>query len=84
LAEHHDEQEQIDALKRWWDENRTYVVAGVVIGVVAVAGWRGWEWHRTRQAEQASALYDQVVKAVTAGDAAGAGAAMKDLIAKKL
>lgn len=68
MAEHHDEMEQIEALKRWWLENRAFVIAGVVIGVAAVAGWRGWEWHQTRQAEQASALYDQVGDALEAKD----------------
>lgn len=72
MAEHHDEMEQIEALKRWWLENRSFVIAGLVIGVAAVAGWRGWEWHRTRQAEQASALYAQLAESIGAKDQAKA------------
>lgn len=69
MAEHHDEMEQVEALKRWWIENRWFVIAGVVIGVGAVGGWRGWEWWNARQAEAASALYTQVEKSVSAHDA---------------
>jgi predicted negative regulator of RcsB-dependent stress response len=81
LAEHHDEMEQIEALKRWWLENESFVIAGLVIGIAAVAGWRGWEWHQTRQAEQASALYYQVSDAVEADDAAKAAALWQELSA---
>jgi predicted negative regulator of RcsB-dependent stress response len=79
LAEHHDELEQIEALKRWWLENRAFVIAGLVIGVATVAAWRGWEWHQTRQAEQASALYEEIGDAIEAKDRAKADAAMTAL-----
>lgn len=79
MAEHHEEQEQIEAMKRWWLENRAFVITGVVIGVVAVAGWRGWEWHQTRQAEAASALYDLVAEGIAAKDGAKASESMTAL-----
>ena len=69
MAEHHDEMEQVEALKRWWQENRWFVIAGVVIGVGTVGGWRGWEWWMARQAETASALYAELATAVSARDA---------------
>ena len=81
MAEHHDEMEQVEALKRWWQENRWFVVAGVVLGVGAVGGWRGWEWWTARQAEAASALYAELATAVTAQDAAGYDAKLATLVA---
>lgn len=81
MAEHHDEMERVDELKRWWQENRWFVVAGVVIGVGAVGGWRGWEWWTARQAETASALYAKVASAVGARDAAGYDAQLATLTA---
>jgi len=81
LAAHHEEQEQIDELKRWWQENRTFVVAGLVIGVTTVAGWRGWEWHATRQAEAAAAVYAELDAAIAAGDATTAAARAATLAA---
>ena len=80
MAEHHDEMETVEELKRWWLENRWFVIAGVVIGVGAVGGWRGWEWWTVRQAEAASALYSKVASAVSAGDAAGYDAQLAMLV----
>jgi predicted negative regulator of RcsB-dependent stress response len=82
MASHHDEQEQIDDLKRWWAENRWFVIAGVVIGVGVVGGWRSWEWWTARQAEQASAIYAKVAKAVTAHDATAYDAGLATLTAQ--
>jgi predicted negative regulator of RcsB-dependent stress response len=80
MAEHHDEMEQVEALKRWWQENRWFVIAGIVIGVSAVGGWRAWEWWTVRQAEAASALYAKVASAVVARDAAGYDAQLATLV----
>ena len=81
MAEHHEEMEQVEALKRWWQENRWFVIAGVVIGVGAVGGWRGWEWWTARQAETASALYAELATAVTARDAPSYDAKLATLVA---
>lgn len=81
MAEHHEEMERVEALKRWWQENRWFVIAGVVIGVGAVGGWRGWEWWSAKQAESASALYAELATAVTAHDAAGYDAKLATLVA---
>lgn len=82
MASHHDEMEQIEALKRWWNENRWFVVAGVVIGVSVVGGWRGWEWWTARQAEAGSTLFGEVAKAVEAKDAAVYDARLATLVAE--
>lgn len=53
------EQEQFEALKAWWQENRSQILAIFVIALVAVVGWRGWQYYHHKQASEASALYDQ-------------------------
>jgi len=70
VSEHHEEQEQIDALKRWWHENGTFVTVGVFIGVAAIAGWRTWQSWEQRAAEDASAVYSALARAVESHDAA--------------
>ncbi|OQX35622.1 MAG: hypothetical protein B0D84_02245, partial [Candidatus Sedimenticola endophacoides] len=57
---HLSEEEQVEALKKWWKENGKSVVAGVVIGLGAVFGWQAWEKHQRTSAEDASALFEQL------------------------
>ncbi len=74
------EEEQIDAVKKWWRENGTAVVGGVVIGLAALFGWQGWEKHRDAQAEQASTIYSQIMVAANTGDLSNAEGAVDDLL----
>ena len=61
------EEEQVEQLKKWWSENGKSLVAGLGIGLAAVAGWTSWQaWQRT-QAEDASARYAQLVSEAAAG-----------------
>jgi predicted negative regulator of RcsB-dependent stress response len=54
-----DESEQLETLKRWWDQYGLYLVAGLVIGIGGFFGWQGWQDYQVRQAERASLLYAQ-------------------------
>lgn len=54
------EEEQVEALKKWWKENGKSVVAGVVIGLGGVFGWRWWVDHTQGVAEQASLQFEQL------------------------
>ena len=58
------EEEQIEALKRWWRENGRSVVAGITIGIAAIIGWNLWQTRKENQAMEASALYQQLLSAV--------------------
>lgn len=55
------EEEQVEALKKWWSENGKSTLAGLGIGLAAVLGWSSWQtWDRS-QAELASERYGQLV-----------------------
>lgn len=58
------EEEQVEALKRWWKENGTSTIVGLVMGMVIILGWNYWQDHKKAQAAQASATYDQLLKAL--------------------
>lgn len=55
------EQEQLEAIKKWWRDNGPAVVLGVVLGLGALFGWQTWEKHRNKQAELASAIYSSLI-----------------------
>lgn len=55
------EEEQLEALKKWWSENGWSIVAGIVIGLGAIFGWRSWQAYQLGLAEQASNLYTGMI-----------------------
>ncbi|TMH03046.1 MAG: tetratricopeptide repeat protein [Betaproteobacteria bacterium] len=63
-----EEQEKLDDLKAWWQQNSKYVSAAVVVVALVVIGVQGWRWYQRTQAEQASVLYQAVSQAVRAND----------------
>lgn len=76
IDDFYNEQEQWERVKRWLRENGPWLVAGVVIGLGALAGWRWWEARVERQAQQASLAYQQVLATLATNDRAKA---LKDI-----
>ena len=62
------EEEQVEAIKKWWKENGKSIIAGVVIGITAIFGWRAYNTHTAAQAEAASTLYEQMLAASRSND----------------
>lgn len=61
------EEQQVEAIKRWWHENKMSVIGGVVIGVGALWGGRAWLDHKHSYAEAASATYQVMLEQVSQG-----------------
>ncbi|MCP4188566.1 MAG: tetratricopeptide repeat protein [Gammaproteobacteria bacterium] len=61
------DEEQVEKLKKWWQENGRSVVAGVIIGVGGLFGYRYWVDYQNQIAEQASAHFSDMVEALEAG-----------------
>lgn len=57
-----EEQERIAAIKAWWEDNARWVYASIAVAVIAIAGWRGWEYWGRVQDEEASALSQELAK----------------------
>jgi len=60
------EEEQVEALKRWWKANGTSTIAGVIMALVLVGAWNFWQSYQQDKANQASALYEQLLNSETA------------------
>jgi predicted negative regulator of RcsB-dependent stress response len=69
------EEEQVEALKRWWKENGRSTVLGVVLALGLGFGWQAWQSSREAAAAQASNLYQQMLAALAAEPQQGAGPA---------
>ncbi|MFL2837318.1 MAG: YfgM family protein [Pseudohongiellaceae bacterium] len=55
------EEETIEALKKWWQENGKGLVFAAVAGFAGVTGWLAWENSTASQAETASDLYEEIL-----------------------
>ena len=55
------EEQQVDAIKKWWSENGTMLVVGAVVGLAGLWGWRYYGETVTTNQEKASTEFQQVL-----------------------
>ena len=76
------EQEQLDALKAFWNKQGNLITWALVLVLGAFAAWNGWQWYQRDQAVKAGAMFDELDRAARAGDADRAGLVFTDLKAR--
>ena len=59
------EEEQVAAIKRWWKENGVSTIMGIVVGAIIIGGWNYWQSVTQDKANQASALYEELMVSVS-------------------
>jgi predicted negative regulator of RcsB-dependent stress response len=73
------EQEQLDALKAFWKQQGNLVTWTLILVLGAFAAWNGWQYWQRDQASKAGSMFDELEKAVVAGDADKSGRIFNDL-----
>lgn len=63
------EQEQVETLKAWWKDNGNWILGCVLVVVVVLGGWRGWQYYQNKQAAEAATLYQQFMEQLASNDA---------------
>ncbi len=56
------EEQQVEAIKRFWKEYGTSIIGGAVLGLGGLFGWNTYQDHLQGQREAASAAYGKVVE----------------------
>lgn len=56
------EEQQVEAIKRFWKENGTAIIAGVVLGLGGLYGWRYFQDQQLESAMAASSAYTQLLE----------------------
>ena len=77
-----DEDVRRDQLKKLWDQYSIYIVAGALLIIAAVGGWRGYQYLEARKAAEAGAAFDKAVELSEQNKHAEAETAFIDLAAK--
>jgi len=58
------EEQQLEAIKKWWKENSNMIIGGIAVGVSAIFGWQYYQDTSLVHSEEASVIYEQVVNNV--------------------
>jgi hypothetical protein len=77
-----DEDVRRDQLKKLWDRYSIYIVAGALLIIAAVGGWRGYQYLEAKKAAEAGSAFDKAVELSDANKHAEAEAAFTELAAK--
>lgn len=63
------EDQQLEDLKKWWKENGSSIITGVVLGLAVLFGTRSWFAWQERTAQNASVIYSVMMREAESGDA---------------
>ena len=77
-----DEEVRREQLKKLWDQYSIFIVAGALLIIAAVGGWRGYEYLEGKKAAEAGAVFDKAVELSEQNKHSEAEAAFNDLAAK--
>ena len=70
MADHLQEEEQLEAISQWWQENRTSVIAVVVLTFGGTIGWSQYEDYTNEKAVAAANTYDSLLQGRESGESA--------------
>ncbi len=74
-----EEQEQLDQLKAFWKQYGNLITWVITLALAGYAGWNGWNWWQRDQAVKAAAMFDELDRAASTGDAVKAGHVFADM-----
>lgn len=78
---HQTEEQQVEAIKSFWQENGNAIIVGLSLGLAGFVGLNYYKEHKLEQELQTSESYQVMIEEV-AKDSAGFAAAGSDFIAK--
>lgn len=74
-----EEQEQLDRLKGFWSAYGNLITWVLVLVLGGFAAWNGWQWYQRDQGAQAGSMFDEMERAVRAGQADSAAKIFADM-----
>lgn len=75
-----EEQEQLDALKAWWNTYGNYVSGAILLVALSLLAWNSFSWFEYKKANEAALLYQQFNAAIHDKDSARVTALAGELI----
>lgn len=66
MSTHYDDEAQVEDLRRWWKENWLALAVGLGLGLGAIFGWEYYQNRKNQTRAEASQLFEELKKAVSA------------------
>lgn len=81
MAKHLDleEQEQLDELKHFWKQHGNLITWALIAVLGTFAAWNGFQYWQRSQSAQSAVMFDEIERAVQAGDAVRTDRALADM-----
>lgn len=73
------DQEQVESLRKWWQDNWLSLVGGLAIGLGGIMGWQYYGQHQAERAAVASMAYDSLRQQIDNGELPAARATLEEL-----
>jgi len=80
VADHLQEEEQIDAIKQWWQENKVSVIGAIVLTLGGSFGWSQYQDYTSATAIAAADTYDEILLERASGESVDQLAMLADTI----
>jgi predicted negative regulator of RcsB-dependent stress response len=77
-----EEQEQLSAMKEWWEKNSNRLTWGLLAIALVLLGWTGWHKYQESRAADAGILYAGITQAAQSNDVAKLRVLVKEVVAK--
>jgi hypothetical protein len=77
-----DEDVRRDQLKKLWEQYSIYIIAGALLIIASVGGWRGYQYLEAKKAAEAGAAFEKAVELSEQNKHAEAETAFNDLATK--
>ncbi|PJD95681.1 MAG: hypothetical protein CK426_03905 [Legionella sp.] len=55
------EEEQLEAIKKWWNKHGNKILTIVSVVLLCIAGYRYFYWHQQKMSQQASTVYENMM-----------------------
>lgn len=74
------EEEQIEAIKKWWKRYGNHFISGLIVVLLAISGWKYWQQRQNIVKQAASVSYEHLMQAHARQDSSGVQAQANTLL----
>lgn len=79
MEQYRTEEEQVEALKKWWEENGRSTMVAIIVALGLGFGWQGWQKYQQDELEGASNSYQAMLQKLSTDDNQGAATLAADI-----